>query len=270
MCPFTAEGNTTTNCGDATSGFAFVVAGFGKFNNDGFINGTIAATEEDAVVRFGKYVFMADGTRVTADRVKIGTASSLFDVYAGDAIVATSDAIIRGVEVLNAPLPIMDPTCEELYLADIEEPCSAPDVVVPPGFTLDSLAPGAYGRLFIDAGATLRLPDLGTYTFCSIRMDKYSNFSPVQQVTVNVTPFPGTVNLGAGAIMDTDSGLPFVLNVGGSLLRISQGAVVNASVRVPYGTIKLQRDAAITGCMCADAIKTDKHVTLICEDGTGP
>ena len=224
-------------------------------------------------MRFGKNVFMADGGRVTADRVKVGMETSLFDVYGNDLVMTSDDIIIRGVIVSPIPsLPVMEPTCTELYLADLEGPCGAPDVTVPAGAFYTNLLPGVYGKLFIQEGATLRMLDLGTYTFCSIRMDRYSSFRPAQQVTVNVVPLPGTgsVSIGAGAIMTTDSNLPFVFNVGGSLLRISQGAIVNASVRVPYGKIKIQRDGTITGCACGSEIKTDKHIALTCNDGTGP
>ena len=98
-------------------------------------------------------------------------------------------------------------------------------------------------------------------------MDKYSSFRPSQQITVDVT---GNVRIAAGSVLTTDSGLPFVLNAGGTLVRISQAAYVNAAIRCPYGKIKLQRDATITGCACTGSIKTDKHVTMTCNDGTGP
>ena len=273
MCPFEAEGvqdPTIVYCDDADLGYAFVVESFGKFNNDSFIKGTIAATEALGVARFGKNVFMADGGRVTADRIKIGPASSLFEVY-GNTVVTASDAIVRAGPPLSPipSLPAMNQSCAEL--ADLEgKSCSGEDVTVPAGTTRTNLAPGVYGRLFIQEGAILRLLDLGSYSFCSIRMDRYSSLRPAQQVTINVVPVPGTVSLGAGAIMTTDSNLPFVLNVGGPLLRISQGAYVNASVRVPYGKIKIQRSGHIDGCACAATIKTDKNITLTCDDGTVP
>ena len=242
-----------------------MVGKLGKFNNDGYLSGTFASTEVGGLIRFGQNVYMTDGSRVTADRVKVGIGTSLFDVYSNRITLSDGD-VVRGASVSPiTALPVFDPTCEERYLADVTAPCGGTDVSVPSGTTLNSLAPGAYGNLLIDDGGALLLPDFGTYTFCSIRMDKYASFRPSQQITVNVT---GGISIGAGSIMTTNSGLPFVLNVGGSLLRISQGAYVNASIRVPYGKIKLQRDGTISGCACASSIKTDKHVTMACNDGS--
>ena len=253
------------HCNVDDPGFTFVVGKLGKFNNDGFLSGTIAATEPGGLLKFGQNVYMTDGSAATADRIKVGALSSLFDVSANQ-LVLTPDDIFRGtVTSPLAALPSVDPTCEELYLADVTAPCGAPPVTVASGTTLNSLAPGIYGQLFIDDGASLLLPDFGAYTFCSIRMDKYASFRPSQQITVNVT---GNVSVGAGSIMTTNSGLPFVLNVGGSLCRISQGAYVNAAIRLPFGKIKLQRDGTINGCACAANIKTDKHVTMTCNDGS--
>jgi hypothetical protein len=241
------------------------VGKLGKFNNDGFLSGTFASTEPNGLIRFGQNVFMTDGSRVIADRVKSSVGTSLFDVYANEIKLSDGD-VVRGTQVSPiAALPVLDPTCEERYLEDVTGPCGAPPVTVPAGTTLNSLAPGVYGALVIDDGGSLLMPTFGTYTFCSIRMDKYATFRPSQQITVNVT---GNVSLGAGSIMTTNSGLPFVLNVGGSLFKISQGAYVNASIRCPYGKIKLQRDGTITGCACAANIKTDKHVTMSCNDGS--
>lgn len=255
------------DCDVDDPGFAFVVGKLGKFNNDGFLTGTFASTEPTGLIRFGKNVFMTDGSRVTADRVKVGVGTSLFDLY-GNEIRLSDGTEIRGTSVSPiAALPVVDPTCEEQYLEDVTGPCGAPPVTVPAGTTLNSLAPGVYGALLIDDGGSLLLPDFGAYTFCSIRMDKYATFRPSQQITVNVT---GNARIGAGSILTTNSGLPFVLNIGGSLCRISQGAYVNAAIHIPYGKIKLQRDATITGCACTASIKTDKHVTMTCNDGTGP
>jgi hypothetical protein len=243
-------------------GFTFVVRYLGKFNNDGFINGTIAATEPGALVRFGKNVYMADGGRVTADRVTIGSESSLFDVYTNQ-LNESFGVSVRGARVIPTPIPVADPPCEKCEDA-IAPVCGGPAVMVPAGTSQTSLAPGIYGDLFIDDGAVLNLPDFGTYNFCSIRMDRYSQLRPSQQVTINVTR---DVRIGAGAFLLTDSDLPFILNVGGTLVRISQGAVVNAVIRAPCAKIKIQRDGTVLGCTCSPILKTDKHVSLICAGG---
>jgi hypothetical protein len=59
------------------------------------------------------------------------------------------------------------------------------------------------------------------------------------------------------------------LDVAGTKVRISQGAVVEAAITVPDGKFKIQRDGTLVGCFCADLSTTDKHVTLTCQASPG-
>ena len=120
----------------------------------------------------------------------------------------------------------------------------------------------------MQAGSVLQLPTFGTYTFCSIKMSNNTALLPSQQVTINVA---GDVRISSGALLVTDSNAPFILNVAGKLVRISQGAVVNAAITAPNAKIKIQRDATVLGCTCSGVFKTDKHVQLVCDGGSdGP
>jgi hypothetical protein len=236
------------------------VASLGKFNNDSFIGGSIGANDPTGFVRFGQNAFMGDGTRVVADRVKIGGYTSV-DNVATNRLYTTLGSTIRGSLVESVALPLdAGPFC-----AFDPFVCGGDPVVVPAGAVVSSLAPGTYGMLQIYEGGILRLPEFGTYTFCSIRMSNNSILRPSQQVTINVA---GDVKIGSGSLLVTESGAPFILNVSGRLVRISQGTVVNASINAPNAKIKIQRDGTIVGCTCSSAFKTDKHITLLCGGGS--
>jgi len=239
------------------------VRGLGKFNNDGFINGSIGASQVGGFVRFGQNVFMTDGTSITADRVKIGGDTSVFDVTT-NRLYTTTGSVIRGTLSeggLAVPLPDTDCTLPAFT-------CGGPDVIVPSLTVQTSLPPGSYGDLIIGDGGVLRLPDFGVYTFCSMKVGNNAALRPSQQVTINVS---GDVRIGSGALLVSEANAPFIFNIGGTKVRISQGAVVNAAITAPNAKIKVQRDGTIDGCACADAIKTDKHTALTCDGGTlGP
>jgi hypothetical protein len=235
----------------------FLVATLGKFNNDSFIGGSIASSGVGGFVRFGQNAYMADGTSVVADKVKIGTLSSVFDVQTNK-LLTTTGSEIRGTLTDTLAVPL-DASCTLPPFT-----CGGPDVVVPPLTVQTSLPPGTYGNLFVGDGAVLLLPDFGTYTFCSMRVGNNGAIRPDQQVTINVS---GDVRIGSGAILAPVADAPFILNIGGTLVRISQGAVVRAAITAPNAKIKLQRDGTITGCTCSKSFKTDKHVSLICSGG---
>jgi hypothetical protein len=205
-------------------------------------------------------MFMADGTSVTADRIKVGSGSSLFDIFTNTIFMSVGDSV-RGTLVeggLLLPLPL-DPCTLPPFT------CGGPDVIVPKNVTQTSLAPGTYGDLSIQDGAILQLPDFGTYTFCSMRVGNNAALRPSQQVTINVA---GDVTIRSGAVLASQANAPFIFNISGSKVRISQGSVVNAAITAPNAKLKIQRDGTIDGCTCSNSFKTDKHVTLTCDGGT--
>jgi hypothetical protein len=208
--------------------------------------------------KFGKNTTMADGTSVTADTVKIGSGSSVDDVFTNN-LRPSFDATIRGT-VSPVTLPVIDPFCTLP-----EFTCGTEDVIVPIGATQLGLAPGAYGRLNVGDGATLLLPELGTYTFCSIKIGRFAQVKSPQQITINVT---GKFQMGQASFLGTTTGAPLILNSSGPLIRVSQDAVLNAAVTAPFAKFKIQRDGTLRGCLCSERFSTDKHVTLLCEGGS--
>ena len=243
------------NCDDV----AFLVNRRGKFNNDGLIDGNIGANDPFGLIRFGKNTFMEDGTSVRATTVKIGDGSSVWDAF------ATQLGLGNGATVRNqtgpVTLPLVDPFCALEPIA-----CSDDDLVVQPGDPVTPLAPGVYGKLRIRNDGVLRLEPDGEYTFCDVKMGRASVLSGPTRATIAIER---RIKIGAGSFVGTDDDTLLTLDVAGSKVRISQGAVVEAAITVPDGKFKIQRDGTLIGCFCADLSTTDKHVTLTCQASPG-
>lgn len=208
--------------------------------------------------KFGKGATMTDGTSVSAGTVKIGSGSSVNDVFT-NVLRPSPEAVIRGT-VGPVTLPVIEPFCS---VPDFV--CGTEDVYVPGGATQIGLAPGTYGRLNVGDGATLLLNEFGTYTFCSIKIGRFARVESPQQITINVT---GKFQMKQASFLGTTTGAPLILNSSGPLVRVSQDAVLNAAVTAPYAKFKIQRDGTLRGCLCSERFSTDKHVTLLCEGGS--
>jgi hypothetical protein len=211
-------------------------------------------------VRFGKNAFMTDGTSVSAERVKIGSGTSVYQVNA-TLLAPSPDATIRnGTGPVS--LPLVNPFCS---LPPIE--CNDDHQQVDGGQTL-TLAPGTYGNLTIRNGGMLELtvPD-GEYTFCKVKGARNAHIAGYGRPTINVA---GSFGFGAGSTLTTDGNLPVILNVAGKKVRISQSAVVYAAITAPNAKLKIQRDGSLFGCYCTNSSTTDKHVSLVCVDTASP
>jgi len=234
-----------------------VAAQASKINNGAYVTGSVIVNgPARSTFKFGQDVFMEDGTSVSADTLKIGTGSSVYDVFTNN-LRPSLDATIRG-SVQPLTLPVLSEFCSVPDFA-----CGTEDVIVPDGVTLLGLAPGAYGRLILANGATLQLNELAEYTFCSIKINSYAQVVSPQQVTINVT---GKFQMKSGSFVGTTTGAPLILNSSGSLIRISQSAVLNAAITAPYAKFKIQRRGTLLGCMCINRFSTDKETNLLCKE----
>ena len=233
----------------------------GKFNNDSIIVGSIGANEPFfGLIRFGKNSFMPDGTSVSAERVNVGSGTSIYQVNT-TSLSQGSDATIRN-GVGPVTLPLVNPFCS---LPPIE--CNDDDVFVDGGQNL-ALPAGTYGNLVMRNGAMLELSDPdGEYTFCKVKVARNAHIMGFGRPTINVA---GTFAFGAGSSLTTDGNLPVILNVAGRKVRISQSAVVYAAITAPNAKLKIQRDGALFGCYCTDNSTTDKNVSLVCVDTASP
>jgi len=196
---------------------------------------------------------MPNGSSVSAETVLIGVGTSVFDVNA--TTVRTSiDATIRG-NVGPVSTPLVDPFCT------LPEPivCGGPNVVVPQHETY-TMVPGVYGKLFVGNAATLLLPQVGTYTFCSIKVGRGARLEATR-ATINVA---GRVKVGRTSFVGTTSGEPITFNSSGPKFLVSQSAVVQAKILMPEGKFKVGTGGRLFGCFCASQAVTGKLVTLTC------
>lgn len=213
-------------------------------------------------LRFGQRVYVTDHT-VAADEIRIGDESSVFDVLA-NSLFRGLTATVRG-DLGIVSLPLRDPFCElPLFTCDGNAP-----VAVPTGTSLD-LVPGSYGALVVADGAVLNLEPDEEYTFCSARIGREAVVQSVGRATINVV---GDISVGAGSRLwtpeDVDD-LPLILNVGGTKVRLSQAAIVEAAITAPNAKLKIQRQGEVYGCFCTDRLTTDKEVRLECVATTLP
>jgi hypothetical protein len=238
-------------------GFPFLVAGRASLNNDATVGGSLGANDPNGQLRIGRRVFLADGTTAAGSIVRLGDEASVFDVST-DMLFEGPTSQIRGTRGM-VTLPLVSPFCTLPQIS-----CTpGNDLIVPAGDTA-SPPPGSYGRLQVGDGATLNLVPGVSYDFCDARVGRYANVQSTGQVTINVT---GNIRMGAGSRLWTPAivnDLPVVLNIGGSLVRISQADVVEAIITAPNAKIRIQRAGELYGCFCADELRTDKNVLMEC------
>ncbi|HEV7730613.1 MAG TPA: hypothetical protein VGR62_00560 [Candidatus Binatia bacterium] len=248
--------STTFPGGCGCDGTPFLVESEGRFNNDGDLRGSIGANDPDGRIQFGKNVVMADGTKVTADSVTVGNLSNVDRVIANH-VQSGVGAIIRNGTSLPS-LPIVDPFCTIPSFV-----CGDEAVVVAVGDSTAPLPPGTYGRVRVLNGGKLRLA-AGTFNFCDIKMGRGAIIEAQGPVVANVV---GSVSIGTGShVGPAGNNPPVHLNVAGHKLRVSQGAVAEAVIRAPFAKVTLGRDSLVQGCFCSESARTDKHITLICEE----
>ena len=253
----TAPGSTTTTTTLPVCGpFPFLIGTTGKIGNGGTITGSIGANDAGGVFNLGRSVLMSDGSTVAADRLTLGAGTSAFDVLA-NTLREGPGVVIRGTTGTPV-LPLTNPFCPIPSFT-----CGGPDVTVPAGGTIGPLAPGSYGALTVFGGGTLTLAP-GTFDFCSVKTGKLTRIimTGATQTTVDVT---GTFRLANGSILTPGSGTPTpVLNVAGTLVRVSAGSTLQAFLSAPKALFTLGRSATIKGSFCVGTSHCDKQVTLIC------
>lgn len=237
-------------------GTPFLVDTEGRFNNDGDLRGSIGANDPNGRIQLGKGVVMADGTKITAHSVTVGNGSNVNRVVAND-VQTGSGAIIRNGTALPS-LPIIQPFCDLPQFA-----CGDDAVLVAVGETSAPLPPGTYGRVRVLNGATLRLAP-GVFQFCDLKTGRGATIEAMGPVTMNVV---GSVSVGTGSrLMPSIGQPPIVMNVRGHKVRFSQNAVGEVILTAPFAKITLGRDSLVRGCFCVDTARTDKHITLVCEE----
>jgi len=248
--------NMDCSCPGVCSGFAFLVGTDGKVGNGGSVDGGIGANAAGGLIRLGKEVFVDDGGTVAADKAKLGSGTSVFDVFA-NTLQKGADVTIRGVQGTPA-LPLTDPFCSIPTFT-----CGGADVIVSAGSSTGPLAPGTYGNVLLADGATLTLAP-GTFAFCSIKAGRDTTIETTgaTQSTIDVV---GTIRLLTQAFLGSAAGTPTPnINVAGALVRISQNSVIEGALRAPNALVRIGRSGTVTGSFCSASSGSDKGISLIC------
>jgi hypothetical protein len=265
--PTTTTSSTSTSTTSSTTttlpevscecdGTPFLVNTEGRFNNDGDLRGSLGANDPNGSIQLGKGVLMADDTKITAHSVTVGNGSSVNRVVAND-IQTGSGAIIRNGTALPS-LPIIEPFCDLPQFT-----CGDDAILVAPGQATAPLPPGTYGRVRVLNGGHLRLAG-GVYQFCDIKTGRGATIEAMGPTTINVV---GSVSIGTGSqLVPSPTQPPVALNVRGHKVRLAQNARAEAIITAPFAKITLGRDSLVRGCFCVDTARTDKHITLICEE----
>jgi hypothetical protein len=269
MALFAPDVWAACNCGGGPTDFAWLVNSKIRYNNDAIIVGNTGANLPGGLVRFGRNSCqgmseanpcIGNSVAVFGDRVVVGEGSSIAGSRS-NRLKLGPGAVVRNPPLLNITLPLVaGPICGAF--ADIT--CGGPDVTVPSGGNA-VIAPGSYGGLLVGNGATITM-SAGTYDFCSVKIGSSVTGTVDEGTVLNVE---GKFSMGSGTLMTTAGG-PFVLNSEGSLVRLSQSAVLEAEVRAPNAKIKQQRAAFIRGCSCSESLTTDKHHGNVCEESGSP
>ena len=238
-------------------GATFLAQRKAKVVNDVTINRSLAAWDVKGLAAIGRTGFMADGTTIIGDRVKLGPNSSAFDVKAN--LVVSRGAVIRGTTTTPVMLPLSDAFCQIPSFT-----CGGENILLT-NLEVRTLNPGSYGIIKVGEGAILNLKP-GDYTFCQ--------FITGRNVQVN---FLGSVSslirvdrrfvLGNGSKYGPAAGVP-TPRLHGNFGPIKFGAdgFVTTHVTAPAAKVKVQRNTVFDGAICGIELKGAWHVTLSCTE----
>ena len=267
------QARAACDCSAAVGSYAWLVNTKVRFNNDAIIIGNVGANLPGGMVRFGQRscqgVNLAtpcagNSVSVSGDLVNVGTQTSIAGSRS-NRLKLGPGAIVRNPPLLSVTLPLVSSDPTSVCGAFTSITCGGSDVNVP-WYGNAVIPPGTYGNLNVGNGATITLGP-GSYTFCSVKIGSGVTGNISDGVTMNVDE---KFSMGSGTDLLTPSTTPFVLNVEGRLVRVSQGATLEAEIRAPFGKIKIQRDGTVLGCSCSDSMTSDKHHAHICEGGGSP
>jgi hypothetical protein len=111
--------------------------------------------------------------------------------------------------------------------------------------------------------ATLTLT-AGEFTFCDVKMGRQAVLEAEGDVIMKIAL---NLRIGTASTFGPAPGFaPVGVYVGGRKVRLSQSARVIAAIVAPNAKIAFGRDAELDGCFCAQQAKSDKHITLTCQE----
>jgi len=265
-------------CDCSNNGYAWLVNTKVRFNNDAMIVGNVGANLPGGLVRFGRNSCqgmneanpcIGNSVSVSSDKLVVGEGSSIAGSESNN-LKLGAGATVRNPPLLAVTLPLVsnDPSSVCGAFADID--CTGGSPLSVPAGGNAVITPGVYGALVVGNGATVVFSSAGSYTFCSVKIGSNVSGTVHEDAVLNVA---GKFSMGSGSnllvnLLGQDG--PFVLNVEGAIVRISQGSLLEAEVRAPFGKIKMQRASVIRGCSCSNSMTSDKNHANVCQDSGSP
>jgi len=224
----------------------------GKLDNASTSEADLNAFQDGSRLVLGRKVFFADDTSVSGALLDLGNGASLFNVNV-DNLHQGKGAVVRGVEAQFTP----GPAC---VLAPIQ--CGGATVSVAKNKS-QPLAPGTYGNVTLENGASLTL-SAGVYNVCELRTGKHTSIavSGPGQSTINVQ---GDVRLdNDSAFGPTGAANTPLVNVSGSVIHLSANDDVRAFITAPVARLGLGRHMSFTGAACVNELAGSRKVTINC------
>lgn len=216
--------------------------------------GNVGVNEAGGTLRIDDEAFLADGTAAVGDRMFVGDAASLFDVFAND-FASASPPVIRG----SGPTAFVPPIAALPAL-----PAFAPGVtpVAVRGAEPVVLPPGAYGSVVVAPTATLELTG-GTYELAALSVHVYGRVIVDAAAVVNIQ---GNMKIGAfgsfGPASSAISAGDIQVNVGGAFVRVERTTHVGMSLFAPAARLRLGRSVRAEGRFIADEFDADETLNL--------
>jgi hypothetical protein len=228
----------------------------GHVGNAGTVEADLAANDPGATLAIGRGARLLDGTTLTADTVKLGVGTSVFNLRSNRRHFGVGSTVAGSVATVQ--LPVADPFCFLPALA-----CGGTDVVLARGETAGPILPGSYGKVVLPNDTTLLLLP-GTYGFCSVKGGRGAKIR-VLGATPTTVDVVGSFLLGGNAEFSPLPGTPVpTLEVGGTALHLGPTTRIQAWITAPHAGVRFGRSVELDGTFCADVVGTDNNARLAC------
>jgi hypothetical protein len=237
----------------------FATATSGIVGDSTIVGGDLVANAEGGRLILQGGVRMREATTVLATDVTLGAGTSV-DFVAAE-VLTVADAEIRGSAGSLPSLPLEDPFCA----VAAENECDGAAVGVGRRSGSGPLAPGAYSRVVVRAGATLVLAP-GEFRICSLRLAHGARLvtSTGDATSIRVRE---DIGLGRGAFLGPEfDGVPPVVELSGSRARVGTEARFEARLAAPAARLRVGRDATLFGGTCSQALSVRRGGRLDCHE----
>jgi len=214
----------------------YVVLGINdvRLRDGAFIaSGDVGVNEAAGGVEIDRRVFIGNGSATVADHARLGSATSLFDLFTNDLSAAPS--IIRGAGPLAFTPPIAT------VLPPLPKFAPGTTAVVVRRDDVQTLAPGQYGLAVVEDHGTLELSG-GTYQLLDLIVGKSAKVFVRAPSVLNVQ---GIVDIGRfagfGPGSSALSARDVVVNVGGPFVGFASAGHVEIDLFAPNAAVRFDQ-----------------------------